>query len=427
MMASLHHGSPRKPSLVIPRKTISNSRLIVLLLLSAGLGIRVRLVNVKWTLTTNGTPTKTTSVTNNYEQKTRTIRNSITYNDHQANSATKSMDYIPTRIWNYTCSNYSWCTLPADSTSSTTMSIQGLLYIKLPKCASSTAAGVTLRIADTIGQWRGGDKNKCACRYRHGTVRSQGYRHRNPNTSFLWTSIRHPASRTLSAYFFYHVSRRHVNATEDIILAFLQKQRHKSFYVNYLALNMNHGERIQQSHIQDILHGFDFMAISERLPESLVVLSLLLQIPIANVVLLSNSKMAGGYDGGRSKRFKCAKIQHKWTTPTIDRYLLSRDNDDFLVDNWDYFLYQAANASLDRTIDELGRSKVEAGLELYHAYQTNIQNQCSGKAIFPCPITIPNQTLLSQQDCYFSDAGCGYKCIDKVLRKDAIMEWSNLR
>jgi hypothetical protein len=211
------------------------------------------------------------------------------------------------------------------------------------------------------------------------------------------------------------------------MMKYLQDVQFKSFYVHYLALkemNTTTGTTVTSSSmvdtIYDILHGYDFIAISERMEESLVVLSMLLHIPIAHVVLLSNSKVAGGYDGGRSQRFGCTPIQPKWTVPIIDDYL----RDDFLVDNWDYVLYQAVNASLDHTIDTvLGRDHVEDGVATYRRYHDKIQKMCFDKAVFPCPITIPNQTLISQEDCYFSDAGCGHRCIDRILAKDALAEW----
>jgi Galactose-3-O-sulfotransferase len=322
--------------------------------------------------------------------------------------------------------NFSWC-LP-EHYNSNPPGGAGLFYVKLPKCASSTAVGVTLRIADAIGTrvWR---NQSCFARYRHGTARINKYKDRLPSQSFLWSTIRHPSNRTLSAYFFYQVSRRKANATAASIMKYLRDEQFKSFYVRYLALNeMNatagtmttgsSGSRMLDT-IHDILHRYDFIAVSERMAESLVVLSMLLHIPIAHVVLLS-SKIAGGYDGGRSKRFRCTQIQSKWTVPAIDDYL----NGDFLADNWDYLLYRAVNASLDRTIDTLlGRDQVEAGVLKYRRYHDKIQRACLDKAVFPCPITHPNQTLLSREDCYFSDAGCGHGCIDRILANDAVAEW----
>ena len=333
--------------------------------------------------------------------------------------------------------NFSWC-LPEQANAggdAAAVAASGLLYVKLPKCASSTAMGVTLRIADVIGKtrdvvWRrktNHSSSSCLARYRHGTARHYHYGDRIPSQSFLWSTIRHPSTRTLSAYFFYQVSRRKKNATASSMMKYLQDVQFKSFYVHYLALkemNTTTGTTVTSSSmvdtIYDILHGYDFIAISERMEESLVVLSMLLHIPIAHVVLLSNSKVAGGYDGGRSQRFGCTPIQPKWTVPIIDDYL----RDDFLVDNWDYVLYQAVNASLDHTIDTvLGRDHVEDGVATYRRYHDKIQKMCFDKAVFPCPITIPNQTLISQEDCYFSDAGCGHRCIDRILAKDALAEW----
>ena len=109
--------------------------------------------------------------------------------------------------------------------------------------------------------------------------------------------------------------------------------------------------------------------------------------------------------------------------PEIDEYLKG----DFLKDNFDYLLYKAANASLDRTIDALGRSKVAAGVKLYDELLQKNDLMCRPKAIFPCPISSPDHSYLSKQDCYFSDEGCGHKCTDGALRTESKDEWNRLQ
>ena len=276
-----------------------------------------------------------------------------------------------------------------------------------------------MRIADTLGNRLLGNNTYCFARYNHGwaSTDDRQYLFRKPHRSFLWSIVRHPASRVLSEYFFYQVSRRGKNATEGTILRYIQHRRFKTHYINYLRL-----KELKTSHeeVDHLIQNYDFLAVSERMDESLVVLSLILKVPLADVVVLS-SKEAGGYDDGRS-RFGCVKLKKKWTTPKIDEYLTH----DFLQDNFDYLLYQVANVSLDRTIDALGREKVMAAIDSYRNLVTKNERECRQYAIFPCPITTPNHKDLSQQDCYFSDAGCGHRCTDKSLNAESHGEWTKL-
>ena len=313
-------------------------------------------------------------------------------------------------VWNRSTTPYTWCHEQEDSNS-------GLLFVKLNKCASSTGMGVSLRIADTLGHRLLGNNTYCFARYLHGTASTDDrqYLFRKPHRSFLWSIVRHPASRVLSEYFFEEASRRGMNATEDSILKYIQHGRFKSHYVTYLRLKEF---KTRQEEVDHLIQNYDFLAISERMEESLVVLSLILKVPLADVVVLS-SKEAGGYDDGRS-RFGCVKLKKKWTTPKIDEYL----SDAFLQENFDYILYQAANVSLDRTIDELGREKVLAGIDSYRKLAAKNERECRQHAIFPCPKT--NRT--SQKDCYFSsDAGCGHKCTDNALKAESQGEWTKLK
>jgi hypothetical protein len=95
----------------------------------------------------------------------------------------------------------------------------GLLYEKPPKCASSTVAGVHLRVARNVAL-RTLPKNEsapgpgpgsllCDVRWSHGIgTRDKGrrFQNRDRDRSFLWTVIREPTSRFVSNYYFKDVS-----------------------------------------------------------------------------------------------------------------------------------------------------------------------------------------------------------------------------
>ena len=108
--------------------------------------------------------------------------------------------------------------------------------------------------------------------------------------------------------------------------------------------------------VQDILNEFNFIGIYERLHESLVVLSMILDIDITDVL----------FDFLPSTLSRCNNHREKpvWFTEGMESYLNSsiwRQRE-----KGDYMFYDAVNESLDKTIDKLGRKNVENKLKVYN-------------------------------------------------------------
>jgi hypothetical protein len=108
--------------------------------------------------------------------------------------------------------NFSWYTKDGYSTSKDTNyefdEPKGLIYVKVPKAASSTMAGVVDRIAHNNGMCVFQDEH-----VPHGAGRHYGNRDRK--ASFLLGSIRDPASRAIRRIFFHRVSRQGRDPTDD--------------------------------------------------------------------------------------------------------------------------------------------------------------------------------------------------------------------
>jgi hypothetical protein len=309
---------------------------------------------------------------------------------------------------------HSWCHQEAAKN-------DGLLYVKLPKCASSTASGVAMRVADKLGQRLHG--KKCVGRYLHSPASHdfREYGKRNESTSFLWSVLREPNERIVSHYFFEQVSRQKKEASEDALLSFLNESRamKKSYMLRYLKLKPFGGK--SPSLLGEIMKKYDFIGVSDRMDESLVVLAMIMQVPVADMAMLS-SKIAGSYDAGRGQS-GCVKLVPKQYYPAVDTYLQSKE---WRKDNWDYVLFQVVNRTLDRTIDYFGRANVAREVESLRLLTQKVQDECISEAIFPCPETLPNHRAASEESCYFADSGCGYKCIDRVLHETSDRQWDNI-
>jgi hypothetical protein len=99
--------------------------------------------------------------------------------------------------------NHSWCVMESSSSSKNDDNKEGLWFVKNYKAASSSGAGITARMAHTVG---GRIQQPTPCFYRasHDFADSGGHTHgRNRRHSLLWSIVRRPASRVLSGFFYF--------------------------------------------------------------------------------------------------------------------------------------------------------------------------------------------------------------------------------
>jgi hypothetical protein len=310
---------------------------------------------------------------------------------------------------------YSWCSLSGHDT-------LGLVFAKIPKCASSTGKGINMRIARHAAV----AKKKLAATAATTTATTEDvdscaqYSEHKPlfkqeKYTLLWTNVRDPAKRALSQFFHFEVTREGVEPTTTNMLPYLQAVVQKGFQVEYIrtggvAQTPRTTLQFVQTIKEEIFDVFDFIALVERMDESLVVMKLLFDLDDKDMIVLS-AKTSGGYDGGGYH--KCWLIQTSFTTPEVDEYLAT----DFKVDNADYLMYAAANRSLDLTIDALGRKRVEEGVRKHRVLQKLAEEQCLAQAVFPCSANGTKNGRLSKLDCYGQDSGCGYPCVDRVIQE----------
>jgi hypothetical protein len=295
------------------------------------------------------------------------------------------------------------------------MTKRGIVFLKPMKVGGSSASGINLRISKNLASRLNKTFPFCENNFDH----AMGYmmKGRKKAQSFLWTLLRQPAKRAVSGFFHFKVSRFGFESNDTNFIEDMEEQI--NYYLRTHAFGKLQNVEDDSQMIQaanTIMKQYDFMAITERFDESMVVLQMLLRSHNVTLgdILYFKAKSQGGYDDG-GHNGQCTYIQPSNLTPGMKEYLAGSEWKE--LNKWDEAFYEAANRSLDMTIDRLGRSEVERRVELYRWAQGLVQERCHSRAKFPCTSEgikrIPNET-----NCLFMDSGCAYECIDEVVLKE---------
>lgn len=303
----------------------------------------------------------------------------------------------------------------------------GILFVKVPKAASSTIASIVHRIS----------RQHHNCTFRNDHDMGTRYVNRNVTNSFLLGSIRDPAARAISRVFFHHVSRHDMKPTNENVLKALKTTNNQfgavsegrgGFQLTYLtttpievnsAWKRTQPTRVRQQeqvieNVNKTLNDYDFILVVERMDESLVVMSMLMRGVTLGDLLTMDSKAQGSYMFHYARN-ECFQIKKANTSNAVKKYL---ESDTWFAQNYgDYVLRAAANASLDKTINMLGRTRVKQAVDAYRRLKTLVHETCASEAIFPCSLDGKNQFEASVKNCYKKDQGCGFACIDKVVKR----------
>jgi len=233
----------------------------------------------------------------------------------------------------------------------------------------------------------------------------------------LFSVVRSPTKRLLSQFFHFEVSRRKTEPTDTNFFNYVKKSGPPnmigSYYVKALSLQVGPDFNMEKGGgpaelIEQILNEYSFIGVTERMDESVVVLSMLLGVPLGDILYLT-AKGKGGYDGGAEG--KCTYIWPSFMTPGMEEFL---DGAVWKhISYWDELLYEVVNRSLDLTIDRLGRDKVAANLETFLRAKDAAIEQCVGEHTFPCS-TSGKAIDQNHTDCIWKDSGCGASCLDRI-------------
>lgn len=285
----------------------------------------------------------------------------------------------------------------------------GFLFMKEMKTGSSTLAGVHLRISKNVALRRNEGYAICKARFDHSLAVGMEYGHRNKSQSFLWTVLREPTARAISQFFHFTVSREKKEPSDANFKASMRHDMFQNYYLQSLSTGIpfERGDAVEPI-VSHILNEYDFIGITERMDESLVVLSLLLNLPLTDVLYLK-AKGSGGFDDGRFQR-RCTYIIPPYVSPNMKSFFASHKWKKRIVG--DDYLYQLVNQSLDMTIDMLGRDLIGQKLIEYQQLRQLSEDTCATKVVYPCDAG--GNRHQQAPGCLWQDSGCGHKCLDRV-------------
>jgi len=150
---------------------------------------------------------------------------------------------------------------------------------------------------------------------------------------------------------------------------------------------------------EEILSTYDFIAVTERLDESLVVLKLLWGLNDGDII--TPSSKGGDWTLNWSRGYKSCFYAPKLNkSDQVKDYIRT----DFRRANGDFLLHAIANRSLDLTIDVLGRERVNREVEKHRRLRSLLVKKCENETIAPCSVDGEFQ-IESRENCLFSRNG----------------------
>lgn len=246
---------------------------------------------------------------------------------------------------------------------------------------------IAVRIAKGMARRRGHAPSDVTCRVSFRDASTDPPKS-NPS-SFRWRMVQDPTQQTIEDFYRENVSHLKRNPNDVVF--------------QQAAMKQTHDETTSIQH-------YDFVGVVERMEESLVVLKILLNLDTTDLLYLDNPSP-----------FELAENDDTTTCVyQVKPYVSIGMKAFFDSQIWQAHtelqlkFYEAANRSLDATIDVLGRARVQKEVQRYQETLQKAQEECKGQAIFPC--TESGQRLPDKRTtCHFGSVGCGHDCLDKMF------------
>jgi hypothetical protein len=313
----------------------------------------------------------------------------------------------------------------------------GLWYIKIEKAASTTLSSVAVRTAIALAERTTNANNTTRedgtttpahhkiCKFRGiahlWAKRARAHTTRDHGNTFLWTFVKEPTKLHLSFYFFFVIDwslgkRKFGSDTFFNYFGDPDRGIFQSQYLSKIPDRMLHRIRNSEEEIQafvrNVIDDLDFIGTVERMDESLVLLSIMLDLEVTDV-LYTNAKESGTYMIPAQSE-QCHKLGGKRPLlPEMQEFLDSSYWSNLM--RLENALYEAVDRSLDATIEEVvGREIFDAKLKEFLAAKETLSEHCRGKIVMACTPEGETVPKANQSHCYSGDTGCGHECLDEL-------------
>mmetsp|Transcript_96042 Transcript_96042/g.271557 ORF Transcript_96042/g.271557 Transcript_96042/m.271557 type:complete len:270 (-) Transcript_96042:20-829(-) len=198
---------------------------------------------------------------------------------------------------------------------------------------------------------------------------------RMPN-AFMVSLIRDPVARAMSVFYQDHVGRKGVEPSDENKLKHL-RHASPSWLSDYLA-------RGREDTSEAILASYDFVGVTERFDESLLLLGRMLNVSMFDMLYLP-AKVAGAG----------TRVPHP---PITSESTEVQNAADHLRHGPDFTLLTLAHAALDEHRNAYGPGFKE-DLSRFQNMLARVHEVCVGQ----------------EEPCLWSDNGCGQQCIDDLI------------
>jgi len=285
--------------------------------------------------------------------------------------------------------------------------------VKLPKVGGSTLGGVVRRIAahSSLSGVKGAKwiQREPGVWAAHTPFRKLPVNNLT-NAYLLLSAVRHPLQRALSQFYHFELSRSKIHKSLEEWHASKLETLHsvKDPEYRYLAsqemldsLTMNATMRAAE-----VVHMYDFLVVTERMDESLLLLAHKLRLPWTEMLYLA----------AKVSTEQRSELLGSRTRPVVVHPPLLQEPEEVLRlipefearNQIDYEIVRLANARLDQLADEYGKDRLHADLFQFRAALEKVRKECI-KQDPPVPL------VEAAKPCYYSDNGCGHECIDELF------------
>mmetsp|Transcript_22335 Transcript_22335/g.32984 ORF Transcript_22335/g.32984 Transcript_22335/m.32984 type:complete len:445 (-) Transcript_22335:20-1354(-) len=294
----------------------------------------------------------------------------------------------------------------------TTPAHEGMLFQRPVKTGTTTLTAVILRMVE---RYAASSSERCQYRAMHETSRKLEFGKRNPTNSFLWSIVRDPTNKAISRYFHFDISIGQKEPTDKHFMEIMQRVYNRNDLAQQLVLTDSYKLQDASSTsqvVQEILDGYNFIAVTERMDESLVVFMYLLDLDLYDILYIK-ARASGSFTNGPVEKGRaCIYITPSFLTPTMSDFF---ESEEWKSSNAiDISLYKAIYKSLDNTITTI--PEFQQKLNDFQELQKIADQFCQDKVISWCTdggSFIPKE----ERTCVLWAEGCDFDCLTEFRKQ----------